>query len=126
MKGFADLVHYVTIADKEARFMLLYINQPIDPIDSEAQVPDNRVTFLKIICIPRGACLAMQTGTNSNGKKKTQEEIWESVKFESKLSPSHISGIIGGDLQILGVSFWFKRVQEVSTRSAFFASLVSS
>ena len=74
-KGFTDLIHYVTIADKEARFMPLYANQPIDPIELEAQVPDNGVALSKIVCIPWGACRVMQIGSNANHKKKKQEEI---------------------------------------------------
>ena len=100
--------------------MSLYENQQIYPIELEGQVPDNRVAFSKIVCIPRGACLVMQTGTDSNGKRKKQKEIWGTVTFELKLSSSHIFGIIGGDLQMARVSFWRKRVQEIDTRADFF------
>ena len=36
-------------------------NQPIDPINLEDQVPNNGVAFSKMVCIPQGACLIMQT-----------------------------------------------------------------
>ena len=61
----------------------------------------------------------MQTGNDSNGKPKKQKEIWGTMKFASKLSPTQILSIIGGDLQMEGVSFWHKRVQDRETRSDF-------
>ena len=61
----------------------------------------------------------MQTGNDSNGRPKKQKEIWGTVKLESKLSPTHISSIIGGDLQLVGLGCWRKRVQDRDTRSDF-------
>ena len=40
-KGGCDLVNFTTIADPKSRFMPLYVNQLIDPIDSVEKVPDN-------------------------------------------------------------------------------------
>ena len=65
------------------------------------------------------ACLVMQTGCDSNVKQKEQEIIWGTVLFKSKLSPIHIAGIISGDLQLVGVSFWHKKAQEMNSRSYF-------
>jgi hypothetical protein len=113
------LVHYVTIADESAEFQGLYSNQEVDPIKLESQVPTNGVEFSKYISIPQGQCLVLQTGNDSNGKPKKQKEIWGTVKLASKLSPTHISSIIGGDLQLLGVGCWRKRVQDRDTRSDF-------
>ena len=79
--------------------MPLYVNQQIDLIDSVEKIPDNRVEFSKIISIPNSACIVMQTESDFNGKKEKQIEIGGTAKFESKISPSHISGIAGEDLK---------------------------
>ena len=43
IKGFTDLVHYVTIADESAEFQGLYSKQEVDQIKLESQVPTNGV-----------------------------------------------------------------------------------
>ena len=73
IEGFTDLVHYVTIVDESAEFQGLYSNQEVDTIKLESQVPSNGVEFSKIISIPQGQCLVLQSGNDSNGKPKTQK-----------------------------------------------------
>ena len=52
-------------------------------------------------------------------KAKEAKKKWGTVKLASKLSPTHISSIIGGDLQLVGLGCWRKRVQDRDTRSDF-------
>ena len=59
IKGFTDLVHYVTIVDESVEFQGLYSNQEVDSIELESQVPTNGVEFSKYISIHQGQCLIL-------------------------------------------------------------------
>ena len=102
-------------------FRPFYANSDAPPLTSSDDVPEDDEMFANYFHVSNAASLVEQTGTDANGKPKTNYKIFGTVLMYSVIDPQHICDVANPGLgrEEIKVSLRVKVIQMLDTRQDY-------